>query len=314
MKPIFTHTGNTLVEYILPCALLGIIVLAGASQLMNLNPADSGMIAGTDSYSANDKKMTMRPFGIVSNADALQAGAYSDDAATSAALAQVGIGSIKEKIETIGSQGTTEELLAALVKSAKNYEKEGVLTADQLSKFNDLANAGHELAQVEGLIENSAKLAGNNKTRFAKSRQKLGNQLFSPNQLAQMLGGNPRGTKSTQSVPLKNLDDETLQTFSLSREDYMGKLTYKFLTEFQDLNRSGALNHPEIKPLVKALSQQVRGIAQNVAGAANGASDASQKNRLPSALTQEVASGTTHNDSKVICDTGDGTDTGTACR
>lgn len=167
------QTGSALFDYVIPMAIVGVMVGVGLSQLnsnqllINFLAASANMeldlanatatventIEPVESSAANNQTTTPTTNTPTNTTDSVYAGGSEIDFGT---FKLNGIPeNYAEFIETTGAAGTTEMLGGLLSQIADQLEADGLTTESNLIK--DLANASYEAGALEKLVENELK-------------------------------------------------------------------------------------------------------------------------------------------------------------
>lgn len=213
--------------------------------------------------------------------------------------------SLASSIETAGTNGTTETLLAQLSSITDQLKAQGQLSEQQQSLLTQLANQGHEIANIEKLIEESYIAADGDMTKFDRTPLVYGGQLYSPHDLSQQIGFFPEGG-----------------------QDGYGPIVEDFKSIYQQLD----LEDPVVREMISILVNQIINTANGVESALSlrkegdsietfHASVITALDEIDWALGTSTqaslmdlgASALTRNNSSRICKSGDGQSTGTSC-
>jgi hypothetical protein len=149
--------GNSLVEYALPLALVGLLVFMG---LESFSPSLQRLVKGSFNASggngANERALTLRPIGSNPYTGAvtltLRDGSQID-------LTEMPR-DLKGLVETLGPNGATDVLANAIQNLAKSLLAAGKITQDEANQLSALANNGHNLAFNQGVLIDLAQNSG----------------------------------------------------------------------------------------------------------------------------------------------------------
>ncbi|HEY9687496.1 MAG TPA: hypothetical protein V6C52_11010 [Coleofasciculaceae cyanobacterium] len=295
--------GQGLAEYTLAGAL---ILLLAIPVLMlfgnNLNAVFAGMLSSSDQKVAVAAPVTTTSTAPTASPTSSTQGngltSITTVNGTVISLPNNPTG-ISKTVATSGANGTTTLLASQIESIAQQLLAAGELTPAQYSTLTALSNQGHTIAQVEAAIE---KLAANSTDSVSF--------MAGTSQYPELTG------LATGEINLNigyhtGAIDPTLVTDPLGSIDIATGPTKVFLQLYQDALNSGALNDPAVKQQIDSLASEI-GYLSEVA--MDGAQDIKWGTIPPSQLQQQYVSDATHWDSKQICTTGNGTDSGTQCQ
>lgn len=143
--------------------------------------------------------------------------------------------------ETTGANGATELMANQLLDIGKQHLALGEITREQYNLFETLANTGHQMAAVEGMIESAATNAGNY-DEFMNTPVVYNGQNMTIGRLTDYIGTS-NGMDNSSPLSYKSQPSKTLETF---------------IDAYSALKSSGALNNATI-------NQQVTSLANNIA-------------------------------------------------
>jgi hypothetical protein len=152
--------GNSLVEYALPLAVLGVLIVVG---LVSVGPGFQAFLKGSmngssaaNSATTNGKTLNVRPMGsnpftgtvmlTLSDGSQVEISNYPKD--------------LKNLIETLGPNGATDLMANAISDLAKALLAAGKITPDEANQLSQLANHGHALAATQFKFEQMVDAAG----------------------------------------------------------------------------------------------------------------------------------------------------------
>lgn len=306
MKPM--QSGNGMTEYILPVAVIGTLVFAGMPAVMGgLFNTFSGAL-GNGNEPVQNKTLKVTPLGSISQPVAeIQAtdGVRPDQITLQdgTVLSITGlVNNFKERVETVGANGTTDQIAASLKALALQLKEAGKIDTDQFNKLEALANEGHNLAVYQKRIEDLAKSGS------VASYKASGGALTA----AYMTQNNE--TSPTYYVPTSQLDPKTLELFGLSTTlKSTGKGLFNLLKAYEEVASNGTLSDPAINQLVTTLSIQIKTMSYEVTTARQYAMW-NLGEFPPSQLQSQMAASAESNlNASIICATGGTADTGTHC-
>lgn len=345
---IVKRQGQSVSEYAIPLALLAVVAIGILSAIGN---NVSGMFAGT--IKVKTPVQSVQSLGAPTTTASLlgtsspqQAAAISSSVgpaapgtynlslrlSNGAQLQLTGYPSnISESIETIGTNGTTEKLLAVLEQTIAKLEASGADPVE-LQNLKNLANAGHKIAKSQADIEISYQDGGPRfYNRFNPEASRLGLQGVNALNFCPYCGA------TGNTVPLnreelavynqlanKNVPYVDEDQGGTAYRNYAGPDLYQFIKEYTLATKTGLLrDNPEVKAIVAALSQPIMvssaDMSKNIQGvsALGGCDNYENLNNVACSIKtmreQTAYSVETHGNSAQICATGNGQDSGIHC-
>lgn len=230
---------------------------------------------------------------------------------------------IPTSLSTSGANGTTEKILGNLQILTRELASTGKITPAQAGMLNDLANKGHEIAELERMIETAAQNSNGDRAAFLNATIQLQGQT-------QTLG------RADIASQLGFAYDYQTGEIYYAPESLLGT----FLELRTQAENNGSLNDPQVRQTVNSMVNQIVNIAngvettvyfiqtdttQNIANfneqiqdymtrEQQTFADAGTSTITPLSLNGQSASSATHSNSGTICTTGNGQDNGSACR
>jgi hypothetical protein len=326
-------------EYALPLALVvGVAVVFG----MSLLPGIEGQLGGSvkrEGLSIGDKELVVSTLGknpafqtkVITLRDGTQI--YIDDYPTNLRMA----------IETVGVDGTTEQLMTAIRTLARQLKEKGKLNQDQVNRLDALADQGHRLATIQGVVEDAAVAAQGNKEKFANTSVTFDGVTYAnPFELSRLISastgpehGAVQPTEEQFRILTNGHSDSTNQDAVLldevariyreqtpdfrrpsDTEVYWGKELHQMYIQFQEAQRQGGMAEPAVQQLVQQLVNQVAHLSHITSNAVYGSQNLTDTYRTitPNRFREIQLSGLTHQHSGNICTVGGGQDSGTQCQ
>lgn len=203
---------------------------------------------------------------------------------------------LSETLLTTGTNGTTAILADQIRAVADQLQLAGELTPEQYNSLIALANQGHRLGSIMGLMEQAAASARNN-DEFDDTRVFFEGRYTTIEKLEDGLGYDRAGYGEMPTDPL-----------SMSWEP--DKDIKSFIKAYQLAANNGALADPLTKSIIQELASE---IAMITAAMDNAQWASSEGDIQPVTLLDSVASSITHTDSAGICVTGKAQDSGIQC-
>lgn len=321
--------GNGLIEYLLPGAIVGVLIITFGITLLPDFKKFIQISSNAKSTAATETQVSLNTLGSNPTLKNVQI-TLSDG---SVIEFENYPSSVSQSIEAVGVNGTTELLLANMESLIRQLQDQGKLTEEEANLIKGLANRGHELAEVQGLIEKVAENSQGNKEIY-KGKFSLdggANQLSVNDLNAQLFifGGNQRNEYTGGLVPLN--DDAANYILSLDSEQVtypglaeiakqadgdkgkiaVGERLNGFLTTLAQVERSSAVKDPTVKSIINSLSKQIYTTSLGVAFSSFAVSKGDYS---PNDLQSLTASTLTHFDSAGICKTGSNEDSGVRCK
>ena len=298
--------GNAIVEYILPAILVVALSVAALSAIGAGLNGKFGTMKTTMQSKINGaqqqnqvhlaQKNAFQPAGSFS----VTSGGSGKGGTTGTLppnLSGLSPADISKIIQTAGANGGTETLALALQKYAQQLLASGTLTPDQANILTKLANAGHDLAAGEKALQDAV----NN----GQSTVNYNGQTYSVADFQAQFGFND------SSGGINNASN-------MNASAAVGQ-TAPFMNLYQQAVSSGALSDPTVSAQITSLSKQIAALSElakfNTTTSATDLSygyvTAMQQVGVTNAPV--TISGQTNTNSGQICNTGSGTDSGTAC-
>lgn len=282
--------ANSMVEYILPVAAIGVIFIVAAATLGPSFKDYIGASAMNQSTDPNSKTIVLKSYGsgvpepeepaltagdgqvviTLSNGKQITLDSYPTDLAKS--------------VETVGGNATTEKILANIQRVAQQLLDLGVITPAEYSRFMSLSNAGHQLAAIQGQVEA-------NPVPALYTTIGLSANPFPGNEYS-----------------LNRFSPEMLNEIYLTPNVYTSAQVVNFVQEYDAVRSSASLQDPKLKTLLKSLSNDINMLIFTTSSSANDAYTTKS-----GTLQQKQLSKLSQNRSSSICKAGDGFDTGTNC-
>lgn len=300
--------GNTLPEYVvIGCSVLLVAIVVVMNFGGTLNDWLGGLhlqmgtsVAATGSFAAQQQAaaaaQASKNITSVSRTGNTIKLTAKDGTVTELALT---IGDLKESIVTNGANGTTKILSQKLMDAIQKLKDEGKIDDSQANQLAALANNGFRLADIEKMIEQTASKSGSTSDFNSQTISYNGKQ-YSPVQLANMLGRDGQSPKIVgQDVLNEGLIDQ-----------YGGSELLRFVSEYNQVQSTGAMKDPEVKSVVDSLVTEIVYTAELVEA---GASQVNAGNAQPSSFTSDMGSKVTYLDSSQICTAGGGNSGSGSC-
>jgi hypothetical protein len=199
-------------------------------------------------------------------------------------------------VMTAGVNGTTSVLADNIQVIAAQLLAANELTEAQYNSLITLANEGHRLGTMMGLMEEAAANARTNDEFDATIVTFEGKRIA----IEELENGLGYAATSTEELP-KN---------PLSTSDRPYKDTARFIAAYQSALKSGAMDDPQTQQIVESLASQ---IAYLVASIDNTQASASTNEIKLSAFMDNTSDLLVHVDSAGICTAGNGNDSGIQC-
>jgi len=293
--------GNSIPEYAVIALFLIFISLAGIQLLSaNLNTA---MAKVRDDMKTHQQAAQSVLAADQAAAAAAASGASGMGAGLTAAQAALLQQSLTDKVQTTGANGATELLANQLASAAALLLAQGTITPSQYDILMQLANQGHQIAQIQDLISNALTAAGGDKTTLENMTLVYNGQTYTVSQLAGMIGVNGPRPDAFTTTSILSLDPN-----DPSVESQLST----FISLYNKALATGALSDPTAFSTVTSAAQQIGNLGEVVED-----SIYSVKINETSASTASIqaaqSSNITNMDSSSICTTGSFQDNGVLC-
>lgn len=201
------------------------------------------------------------------------------------------------KLQTLGANGTTELLAKQIALLAKSLYEKGEITEEQRQTLLELANKGHDMAHVEGLVEDFVELAGDRQKEFSSKTYEFQGKQYTPMELVQMVGY----VGSYSSDLLRETPGG-------------GALLTDFQRLYQEADKNGSLSNPAMKSLVMAAAAQIVMTGELVENSYYHYEIGYLKFKNKSDMMNQMASDATNLHSSHICTAGNNINGGTFCK
>jgi hypothetical protein len=209
--------GQTLVEYGV-CASAVLVVCIVAMQAMGGNLTEWLGLLKADMSKGVQKtaQVTAEQQAVLSAAKgAVEAVGQSGNVDKALETMQgTGVEENNATITVSGSNGSqTEAYATGILSQAKQSLDAGKLSKDEYNVILKMANKGHEIAQLQSLLEGAFQQSQGNSSAYASSNLNFNGQTYTPDQLNAVLDSNVRdfsALRSQASTQTGVLYDETL--------------------------------------------------------------------------------------------------------
>lgn len=295
-------SGTALTEYVLPLALIGLVVLYAVPNILPSmkRQVDATMIS---TLGLLEGQQAPQPQMSATLPQAPSSGAFPEEMG-GAASAENASAAMAKNVETLGAAGTTTMLTQDFQKNLDQMVLNGEITPEQKAVLDMLADQGQQIAAIQRLIEEAANESNGNPEAFRAIEKEYNGQMYTTSELIMMISASDKTTQEMPSSaqgyynaagsnPLAT-DAGTVQ--SLGREvDALGQL-------YAEAAASGVLNEPEVQALVYQYSQNIFYLGQSLAySSAKVYTDQAS----PTQLTQDLASEISRDQANKICDVAD---------
>jgi hypothetical protein len=189
-------------------------------------------------------------------------------------------------VMTLGVNGTTLAYVHQLKATADLLKEQGKIDPATYKDIIDLANEGHSIASIEGIIEYQAQAANSNS--FVNQTLTINGQQQTIEGLAKSIGINNEGTD-------KVVNGKTLANFIALRNQVMQDL--------QGKPNISSIIAPQVED-ISIIAQSVQNIVHKIAVNEDNAS----------AFVGSVASAASNKSSGVVCGAGSFSDSGSLCK
>jgi hypothetical protein len=147
---------------------------------------------------------------------------------------------------------------------AEQLKNQNQLTDEQFNQLQDLANQGHRIGKIQGLLEALARKSNGNRQIFQDTAIEFEGRSYNTLVLSKELtiSYNDRLATSAEEV-----DPEIKQTFYIrekpdpSQTDHYGNSLLGFMRTFIEARDKGALQNKAVEKLVFSLSDQLKEVS-----------------------------------------------------
>jgi len=284
--------GNTITEYAIVGALVVVVSIA-ALQFMS-GGLNSAMATIRDDMQS--KQIHVASVQAVQHA--VNSGQISALSAADQALLEE---SLSQKLQTTGSNGSTEVLAKQLSAAADLLRAQGKIDQSQYNILVELANQGHKMAQTEAYISQAESMANGSFDAFNNTKYTVDGQTYTSFDLGHLIGFDGPTPESFSSADILNADLSSA-----------GPQLSTFINLYQQALASGALDDPDALSTVQSAATQIASLGEITE---HGTADfkGGDVSDPASILASEASHATNMNSSK-ICKKGKSKDNGVLCR
>jgi hypothetical protein len=316
--------GNNLVEYILPVALVGLVILGSVVGVTNGIQSQISREYGTpESLTSTQKTVKLRPFGVNPYLRTVQIDLGNGKSIT---LSNFPTSPVKV-IETDGASGNTFLIAKALKELANKLKASGEINETQFQSLIDLANQGFLQAGNQKLVEDALAKSNGDAQVFNQETAQLNGKTVSLQDFIYSLGFLTQNTVSDSSL-YKTLSAQDAQYLfrgsvpfdagNITEGSQLGTNQFEFLSQYLKARDSGALNHPVLEKLIGELSFQIYQTNQIIASSANTTvslqKDSTYFRSQNNEWAEKFFSNLSTQSSKDICIVGNGKESGNSCK
>lgn len=314
VKPRTPHivaTANSMVEYALPVAIIGILLFGFSASFVPGFKETAGNIFQANPSVTSTDSLALQSMGALPYTQPLEI-TLSDGTKLYLNSYPSNLGKM---VETVGADGTTELLLENIHLIAKQLRDSGKISESEYNQLEALANRGHRLGEIERLITANAEGANLDNTKFKTAKVAFDGQEYTMFELARMLGhigeGDPLG------VTRNNIPPELIAFMGLTEKDLyksVGRERLEYHREFLAVHNMFESKEPALDRLLNSLGNNIASMAQFTASTTADYTENSAVEEIGSIpFIAELASKATHLDSASICALDGGTDRGIRC-
>jgi|GEM_PF-2980496 len=209
-QPLTAAQGNTIIEYTLIGSLIVLVCIGGfqliggnfnsymvglKDDMLSHNKATANTKAAQQQQIANAQAQVQQQTQAMANGSQ-QLNSASGTAASSGATPQ-----------TVGANGNTNSYASDIMSNANQALASGSLTQDEYDLVVKLANKGHDIAMIQGLLEGAYKQSSGNSAAYANTNLTFNGQSYTPSQLNAVLESNigDFGSLKTQASVLNGV-------------------------------------------------------------------------------------------------------------
>jgi hypothetical protein len=330
------NPGHSTVEYALPLAIIGLVVLLGVGAMTPLFSGFVGKSLGqNDNAATTSPPRTIQVQKLGSN-PLVQPAVLTLSDGTKIQLSQFPT-NLKQSVESVGANGTTDLLANVLKELALKLKEAGKIDVIQFQNLIDLANHGHQLGKLEGQVEDVLKEPNFSQEAFRQKTIDYHGQPLSVANFSLLLGANTSKDSSALKWHQQNPNSRILtQEEKTLNNTFLGGLVehyptdvhvifgpdrYNFLKQFIKTNDSLASGDGNVLALFRSLSFNINSISQLTGTATNTLITDSKENDKGISVTSPeefkafIAKGAsdTHINSSGLCLLGKGKDIDEHC-
>lgn len=151
--------------------------------------------------------------------------------------------------QTVGANGTTETYAQNITNSAQQALADGSITQSEYNTIVALANKGHDIATVQGLLETAFTNSQGNSATYANTHLTFNGQTYTPDQLNSVLQTNVSqfGDLKQQAVVLNGVlyDQNLLTTINNSGTQIINN---GFATQQQNQSSASFIQYQQTDP------------------------------------------------------------------
>lgn len=216
---------------------------------------------------------------------------------------------VSNSIETSGANGTTDLLLSKFDIAIRDLLAEGAITEAEASSLRELSNLGHQMGDIEGLLEQQFEINGNNPNAFKNTEFTYNGNKYQFSQLVSQIqlvptGNGGYGPGTSQSVMAKFMAKQKTSVDSLQNErarSILGSLSTAIMTVADATE--GAANDTR----TGFTTTEFRNLLSRYTEAVD-----PSKGKYPP--VSNLGSSITHGSSSSICNLGNGKGNGKTCK
>ncbi|MBX2860256.1 MAG: hypothetical protein KTR14_03415 [Vampirovibrio sp.] len=256
-KKYYSANGNALFEYVFPLGLVAVTLIISSQLFIQQVP---GIMTNTLGGDLSASQVGVNPMGT----NASVANANGSSAATpSTVIIQLSNGGTitlpqfvtdySQLVDTSGAQGTTTTISDNIDLLIDELYNSGEISNDQVQVLKGLSNLGHQIAMVQGLLQQAAGTTGNSGNFNSQTIQYNG-QTYTPLQLTQQYLGWSGTVNMKQANALNNQGVPNLIQQATTQP---GTYVQSFSALYLQAKNSGSLNNPAVNKIITELSQQI---------------------------------------------------------
>jgi hypothetical protein len=180
--PFCANRGNTIIEYVfigslVLVACLGALQMVGVSWGGQMKHVKQDML--THTQAANTAQAAQEQQIAEEQAQAAAAAATESSASANAG-----------PVETVGANGGTASYASDILTNAQQALQAGKVTQAEYDIIVKLANQGHEIASLQGMLEGAYTQSNGNSAAYANTQLTYNGQSYTPAQLNAILQNN----------------------------------------------------------------------------------------------------------------------------
>ncbi|MBY0404108.1 MAG: hypothetical protein K2X66_09430 [Cyanobacteria bacterium] len=314
--------GNSLVEYALPLALVGLLIFMGFESFSpSLQRFVKGGFNASGGNGANERVLTLRPIGSNPYTGAVTLTLRDGSQIEVIEMPR----DLKGLVETLGPNGATDLLANAIHNLAKSLLAAGKITQDEANQLSALANNGHSLAFNQSVLLDLAQNSGGSTAVYKQKSDPIIAERYQSQRLIkeldplaiQFFGLKPQTTGLATGADGKflyvngDIKGDMVTDSNRVFDAKIGADQFAFYNTFARVMKTSLYQEPAVKSVLGSLVVSIHLLANSSFSYSGRAADEAYS-LSPDKISSIVAD-SIHRDSGNICSVGGGKDSGIYC-